>query len=207
VTLIDAVAGEADGYAGFEEGGSTTGRVAQEGGPRKQSIDFARHQQVRGRARPMSGQDRRRGLRDRSVETASPRAESAGPRADRRAPRPRVQRHRRPARVSPGVARRRRDRDRRWRRSRDGTRSMDGSDRDGADRGPLACSLTARSVGGSTLPPRAGRVEIEYRPRHSTVFGGPRRQLERRSRARGRSSVCRKATAHHAGRKRRVADR
>ncbi len=42
VTVIDAVAGEADGYVGFEEGGSTTGHVAQEGALRKQSIDFAR---------------------------------------------------------------------------------------------------------------------------------------------------------------------
>jgi FkbM family methyltransferase len=42
VSVIDAVAGEADGEVGFEEGGSTTGHVAQEGSLRKQSIDFAR---------------------------------------------------------------------------------------------------------------------------------------------------------------------
>jgi FkbM family methyltransferase len=42
VTVIDAVAGEADGHVGFLEGGSTTGHVVQDGALRKPSIDFAR---------------------------------------------------------------------------------------------------------------------------------------------------------------------
>jgi FkbM family methyltransferase len=52
VTIVEAVAGGADGEIGFEEGGSTTGHVAPSAAVRKPMIDFTRlidEQALRGR--------------------------------------------------------------------------------------------------------------------------------------------------------------